>query len=114
MNILHKTGNDVASIHSVNSDSQCQQLLNPIMLPVVPAVRQRERLSKGQNRAPAQEASRLSQWAAGPWTVVQSTCQIPPHTTWISACLSVDKRETRAKLLKVSESESVSAVVCRT
>lgn len=55
-----------------------------------------------RSRAPAQEASRLSQWAAGPWTAVQSTCQIPPPTTWISVCPSADKRGTPDKSLKVS------------
>lgn len=71
---------------------------------LVPVVRQREGLSRGQSRAPAQAASPLSQLAAGPWTAVLSTFQTPPPTTWMSACPSVDKRATPAKSLKVSES----------
>lgn len=55
----------------------------------------------GQSRAHAQGASHLSQWAAGPWTAAQSTCQIPPPTTWTSACPSVDKRATPAKSPRV-------------
>lgn len=73
---------------------------------VVPAARLRERLSMGQSRAPAQEASHLSQWAVGPWTAGPSTSQILPPIRWTSACPSVDKRATPAISLKVSESES--------
>lgn len=69
---------------------------------VVPAVRQRERLNREQSRVPAQGASRLCRSAAGPWTAVQSTCQTPCPTAWMSACPSVDKRATPDKSLKVN------------
>lgn len=63
-----------------------------------------------QSRPPFQEASRLSQWAVEPWTVEQSTCLIPPPTTWRSACPSVDKRVTPVKSPKVNISDYV--VIC--
>lgn len=44
-----------------------------------PAVRLNHLLS---TRAPSQAASLPSLWAAGPWTVEQSICQIPTLTTW--------------------------------
>lgn len=75
----------------------------------VPAARQRQRqhFSTQQSRLPAQEASRLSQWAVEPWTVEQSICLIPPPITWMSACLSVDKKATPVKSPKVYVSEYV-------
>lgn len=71
-------------------------------IPVFPEVRERERFRTGQSRAPVQEASRLSQWAVGQWTVAPSICQITPPTTWTSACPFADEKATPARSRKVS------------